>query len=103
MEVEVVEATQPSTEKIFGEMECLAKPDGSAKFSISRLIFSFFSILKEESSFNILELILVDDTIQICAIYGPGEVKIMKELADRAFVNVTYKPRIGNTSKLKIK
>jgi ribonuclease PH len=35
----------------------------------------------------------------MCAVYGPGEVKIMKELADRAFVNVTYKPRIGNTSK----
>ena len=35
----------------------------------------------------------------MCAVYGPGEVKIMKELADRAFVNVTYKPRIGNASK----
>lgn len=37
----------------------------------------------------------------MCAVYGPGEVKIMKELADRAYVNVTYKPRIGNASKMR--
>lgn len=52
------------------ELECLAKPDGSAKFSIN-------------------------DTQQLCAVYGPGEVKIAKELADRAYLNITYKPRTG--------
>ena len=52
------------------KLDCLEKPDGSAMFSIN-------------------------DTKQICAVYGPGEVKIMKELADKAYLNVTYKPRIG--------
>lgn len=39
----------------------------------------------------------------MCAVYGPGEVKIMKELAERAYVNVVYKPRIGVSSKSKSK
>lgn len=52
------------------QLECLAKSDGSAKFAIN-------------------------DTQQLCAVYGPGEVKIAKELADRAYLNINYKPR-GN-------
>ncbi len=40
----------------------------------------------------------LDDTIQLCAVYGPGEVKIVKEIAERAYVNVVYKPRVGASS-----
>lgn len=39
-----------------------------------------------------------DGTTQICSVFGPGEVRLMKELAERAYVNIVYKPRIGNTS-----
>jgi hypothetical protein len=39
-----------------------------------------------------------DDTVQLCSVYGPGEVKIVKELAERAYINVVYKPRVGITS-----
>lgn len=55
------------------ELECLSRPDGSAKFSIN-------------------------DTQQMCAVYGPGEVKIAKELADRAFLSIVYKPRVGQST-----
>jgi exosome complex component RRP46 len=59
--------------KLNASLECLTKSDGSAKLSIN-------------------------ENEQLCAIYGPGEVKIAKELADRAYLNITYKPRIGQIS-----
>jgi hypothetical protein len=34
----------------------------------------------------------------MAAVYGPGEVKIMKELAEKAYINVIYKPRVGISS-----
>jgi hypothetical protein len=34
----------------------------------------------------------------MAAVYGPGEVKIMKELAEKAYVSVVYKPRVGISS-----
>ncbi|RNA37638.1 Cleavage and polyadenylation specificity factor subunit 5 [Brachionus plicatilis] len=64
--------------KFEAELGCLTKPDGSAKFSIN-------------------------DTVLMCGVYGPGEVKLMKEIAERAYVNVMYKPRIGaNTNREKL-
>ena len=51
----------------------LSKSDGSAQFSIN-------------------------DTIQLCSIFGPGEVRLMKEIAERAYVSIVYKPRIGNNT-----
>ncbi len=62
--------TERETFEFEAQLECLTKPDGSAKFSIR-------------------------DTQHLCAVYGPGEVKIAKELADRAYLSITYKPRIG--------
>ncbi|CAF0740349.1 unnamed protein product [Brachionus calyciflorus] len=60
------------------ELGCLTKPDGSAKFTIN-------------------------DTVQLCGVYGPGEVKLMKEIAERASVSVVYKPRVGlNTNREKV-
>ena len=94
MEIEVEKLNLE--DKIHGELECLAKPDGSSRFSISMGYFCFIKIFHLMFEFKIK----LDDTIQLCAVYGPGEVKIMKELADRAFVNVTYKPRVGNASNL---
>lgn len=35
------------------------------------------------------------DTSILAAVYGPGEVKMNKEIIDRATVEVTYKPKIG--------
>ncbi len=40
----------------------------------------------------------LDNTCQMAAVYGPGEVKIMKELAEKAYVSVIYKPRVGISS-----
>ena len=35
------------------------------------------------------------DTTVACAVYGPGEVRVAKELIDQAVVEVVFKPRIG--------
>ena len=63
--------------EIVGKLSCLSKPDGSAEFS-------------------------VNNTCQMAAVYGPGEVKIMKELAEKAYVSVSYKPRVGISSKFSV-
>lgn len=52
------------------EMQLLSQPDGSA-------------------------LLSTGDTSILAAVYGPMEVRIAKELADRATVEVVYKPKIG--------
>ena len=35
------------------------------------------------------------DTTVACAVYGPGEVRVTKELIDQAVVEVVFKPRMG--------
>ena len=35
------------------------------------------------------------DTTVACAVYGPGEVRVNKELIDQSVVEVVYKPRMG--------
>ena len=52
------------------EVDVLSRPDGSASFSQG-------------------------DSSVLAAVYGPAEVKINKELIDRATVDVIYKPKIG--------
>ena len=52
------------------ELSQLSRPDGSAYFSQG-------------------------DTSVISAVYGPGEVRIMKEQLDKATVDVVYKPKSG--------
>lgn len=49
--------------------------------------------------FWLFKFLPLDDTIQLCGVYGPGEVKLMKEIAERAYVSVVYKPRVGIPSK----
>ena len=35
------------------------------------------------------------DTTVACAVYGPGEVRLNRELIDQAVVEVVFKPRLG--------
>lgn len=35
------------------------------------------------------------DTCVTSAVYGPGEVKVTKELLDKATIDVVYKPKSG--------
>eukprot|EP00092_Neocalanus_flemingeri_P008252 GFUD01008898.1.p1 GENE.GFUD01008898.1~~GFUD01008898.1.p1 ORF type:complete len:229 (-),score=60.50 GFUD01008898.1:84-770(-) len=35
------------------------------------------------------------DSTVACAVYGPGEVRVTKELIDKAVVEVVFKPRMG--------
>jgi hypothetical protein len=72
-------------------LNCLSKSDGSAELSISRYFVEFFYFFL---FFIKLKRNKKDETCQMCAVYGPGEVKIMKELVDRASVSITYKSRI---------
>lgn len=50
---------------------CLSRSDGSSSFALNA------------------------STKVLCSVYGPGEVKLMKELPNRAAILIAYKPRIG--------
>ena len=89
-----------TTTTIDAKLGCLSKPDGSSEFSISK--HHILPLKIQQLGFNnkMLQKTIkiktnVDDTCQMCAVYGPGEVKMMKESAERAYVNVIYKPRVG--------
>jgi hypothetical protein len=88
-------------ESVFeAEVGNLTKSDGSARFSISRTVFwIIFFLFIDRVYLTVYNS--KDDTIQLCSIFGPGEVRLMKEIAERAYVNIVYKPRIGNNSKIK--
>lgn len=55
---------------VSGELGILSRPDGSASYCLG-------------------------GTEVVAAVYGPGEVKIKKEMVDRATIDVVYKPKIG--------
>jgi exosome complex component RRP46 len=61
----------PRQPELACELSCLSRPDGSAQFSANAA------------------------TRLLCSVFGPGEVKLAKELASRAHIGVTYKPRTG--------
>lgn len=73
--MDVVESKTNEPVKFSTQLGYLANADGSAQLNL------------DQCSCEIM-----------CAVYGPGEVKIMKELAERAYVGVTYKQRVGQTS-----
>ncbi len=62
---------QSQTPQFTCQLSCLSRPDGSAQFSVN------------------------SNTHVICSVFGPGEVKIAKELSSRAHISVIYKPRTG--------
>ena len=56
--------------KMTSELSLLSRPDGSAMLNQG-------------------------DSSVLVAVYGPAEVKVMKELTDMATVEVVYKPKVG--------
>lgn len=66
--------TDQELTKLECTLSCLSKSDGSSTFSIN------------------------ESTQLMCSVFGPGEVKIMKELSYRAYINITYKTRTGIAS-----
>lgn len=72
----------------------VSQTDRQNSESVRNYKIKYFKII----SSYLLHKIFEDDTVQLCSVYGPGEVKIVKELAERAYINVVYKPRVGITS-----
>ncbi len=62
--------TTPELRPMTSELSLLSRSDGSSSFSQG-------------------------DTCIMAAVYGPGEVKMNKELIDRATVEVIFKPKMG--------
>ena len=60
-----------STSALECSLGCLSRSDGSSSFALN------------------------GTTKVLCSVYGPGEVKLMKELSNRAAILITYKPRVG--------
>lgn len=70
LEAQNKEKSVQSLRSVTSELGSLTQPDGSASFSQG-------------------------DTTALAAVYGPADVKISKELIDRATVEVIYKPKVG--------
>ncbi|CAG5114639.1 unnamed protein product [Candidula unifasciata] len=70
LEAQQKEESVQSLRCITSELGPLTQPDGSAVFTQG-------------------------DTTALAAVYGPADVKISKELIDRATVEVIYKPKVG--------
>ena len=70
MALEEGEKTNVQLREMTSELSLLSRPDGSAMLNQG-------------------------DSAILVAVYGPAEVKVMKELIDRATVEVVYKPKVG--------
>lgn len=44
---------------------------------------------------TIFTVIIVGESVVQAAVYGPSEIKLSKELYDKAVIEVSYKPKIG--------
>ncbi|XP_035228251.1 exosome complex component RRP46-like, partial [Stegodyphus dumicola] len=42
-------------------------------------------------------LLAVGDTVVQAAVYGPTEIKVSKELCDKAVIEVNFKPKVGQS------
>ncbi len=83
--------------KLNGKLSYITKSDGSARFCLSQYAAEFHELMfcLVFHIYLCIHLDFKDDTCVIVAVYGPGEVKMAKEQADKACINVIYKPLSG--------
>lgn len=69
----------------------MTSDDGSKNVQLRSMTSEMSSLSRSDGS----ALLNQGDTSVLVAVYGPAEVKVMKELIDRATVEVVYKPKVG--------